>query len=204
MKRSWRVVELRLSSGHMNLPRWTAIITHHTAGLDKLGSLNSEGSGAQVRWAAPEQRCCTGTPSKIHPSTHAMKLTAWARLVAPATRAGRSTTSPGHELVGRRPVAAAHERMQPHRSRTLREPTSHATVACRWVVAVPLTWVWPRQPAGRTGVAAFASGDTLVRTPYCYWAPGTFLERSERLGLERVLGTFRTQAVCRSGKLSLR
>ena len=34
-----------------------------------------------------------------------------------------------------------------------------------------------------------------------YWAPGTFLERSERLGLERVLGTFRTQAVCRSGKL---
>ena len=93
MKRSWRVVELRLSSGHMNLPRWTAIITHHTAGLDKLGSLNSEGSGAQVRWAAPEQRCCTGTPSKIHPSTHAMKLTAWARLVAPATIAGRSTTS---------------------------------------------------------------------------------------------------------------
>ena len=92
-KRSWRVVELRLSSGHMNLPRWTAIITHHTAGLDKLGSLNSEGSGALLRWAAPEQRCCTGTPSKIHPSTHAMKLTAWARLVAPATRAGRSTTS---------------------------------------------------------------------------------------------------------------
>ena len=33
---------------------------------------------------------------------------------------------------------------------------------------------------------------------------GTFLERSERLGLERVLGTFRTQAVCRSGQLSLR
>ena len=33
-----------------------------------------------------------------------------------------------------------------------------------------------------------------------YWAPGTFLERSERLGLERVLGT---QAVCRSGKLSV-
>ena len=30
---------------------------------------------------------------------------------------------------------------------------------------------------------------------------GTFLERSERLGLERVLGTFRTQAVCRSGQL---
>ena len=77
----------------MNILRCTAIITHHTAGLDKLGSLNSEGSGAQVRWAAPEQRCCTGTPSKIHPSTHAMKLTAWARLVAPATRAGRSTTS---------------------------------------------------------------------------------------------------------------
>ena len=77
----------------MNILRCTAIITHHTAGLDKLGSLNSEGSGALLRWAAPEQRCCTGTPSKIHPSTHAMKLTAWARLVAPATRAGRSTTS---------------------------------------------------------------------------------------------------------------
>ena len=77
----------------MNILRCTAIITHHTAGLDKLGSLNSEGSGAQVRWAAPEQRCCTGTPSKIHPSTHAMKLTAWARLVAPATRAGRCSCS---------------------------------------------------------------------------------------------------------------
>ena len=77
----------------MNILRCTAIITHHTAGLDKLGSLNSEGSGAVVRCAAPEQRCSAGTPSKIQPSTPAMKLTAWARLVAPATRAGRSTTS---------------------------------------------------------------------------------------------------------------
>ena len=77
----------------MNILRCTAIITHHTAGLDKLGSLNSEGSGALLRWAAPEQRCSAGTPSKIQPSLSAMKLTAWARLVAPATRAGRSTTS---------------------------------------------------------------------------------------------------------------
>ena len=43
--------------------------------------------------AAVVHRCCAGTPSKIQPSLSAMKLTAWARLVAPATRAGRSTTS---------------------------------------------------------------------------------------------------------------
>ena len=43
--------------------------------------------------AAVVHRCCAGTPSKIQPSLYAMKLTAWARLVAPATRAGRSTTS---------------------------------------------------------------------------------------------------------------
>ena len=43
--------------------------------------------------AAVVHRCCAGTPSKIQPSLYAMKLTAWARLVAPATIAGRSTTS---------------------------------------------------------------------------------------------------------------
>ena len=63
-------------------------------------------------------------------------------------------------------MAAAHKRVQPHRSRTLREPTTVFTGACRRVVAVLPSWAWLREPAGRTGVAAFASGDTLDRTPY--------------------------------------
>ena len=63
-------------------------------------------------------------------------------------------------------MAAAHKRVQPHRSRTLREPTTVFTGACRRVVAVRPSWAWLREPAGRTGVAALASGDTLVRTPY--------------------------------------
>ena len=40
-----------------------------------------------------------------------------------------------NSLVGR-PVAAAHARMQPHRSSTLREPTADFTGARRRVVAV--------------------------------------------------------------------
>ena len=31
---------------------------------------------------------------------------------------------------------------------------------------MPLTWVWPRQPAGRRGLAASTSVDTYIRTPY--------------------------------------
>ena len=112
--------------------------------------------------AAVVHRCCAGTPSKIQPSLSAMKLTAWARLVAPATRAGRSTTS----CSCTRWSAPSGGRVQPHRSRTLREPTTVFTGACRRVVAVLPSWAWLREPAGRTGVAALASGDTLVRTPY--------------------------------------
>ena len=55
--------------------------------------------------------------------------------------------------------------------------------------------------AGQLGHRNGAAPEGIPTILYCYWAPGTFLERSERLGLERVLGTFRTQAVCRSGKL---
>ena len=43
--------------------------------------------------AAVVHRCFAGTASKIQPSLSAIKLTAWARLVAPSTRAGRWTSS---------------------------------------------------------------------------------------------------------------
>ena len=56
--------------------------------------------------------------------------------------------------------------MQPHRSRTLREPTTVFTGACRRVVAVRPSWAWLREPAGRTGVAASASVDTFDSTLY--------------------------------------
>ena len=73
-----------------------------------------------------------------------------------AGSASNESRSLDHLLLMHTLVGAQWRRVQPHRSRTLREPTTVFTGACRRVVAVLPSWAWLREPAGRTGVAALA------------------------------------------------